>query len=124
MVLSIVVILAAIATGVWWFYFRTEAVTDAITADPTIMVGKIYGNSNITVMYEFVDSFNVKILQVNNQCSYSTWSMKTSTTIDIVGKGVFTLSADKASLTSSSGEVFTQFIGDMSMYCELIGKNV
>lgn len=116
-------VLAAIAAVVaWWFFIRPKDENITSVKDVSFMIGKIYGSSNLTSVYEFLDSTTVKLVQDTSPCSYVTWELKTPTTLEISGKGAFTIQTD--SLKSADGEIYTKLTGDVSSYCDLIGKNV
>jgi hypothetical protein len=120
-IVLVLLLLSALAGGAWWFFIREKDSTTPVK-DTSFMIGNIYGTSNLSTMYEFIDSTTVKYVQSTSPCSLLKWDLKTASTLEIEGKGTFTLQSD--SLKSADGEMYTKLTGDITAYCDLIGKNV
>lgn len=117
----IFLILVSIAVGVWWFFIR-EKDTVVNVEDESFMIGRIYGTSNLSTVYEFLDANTVKHVQDTNPCTLLSWELKTASTLEITGKGVFTIQSD--ALKSADGKQYIRLTGDISAYCALVGENV
>ena len=112
--------LAGISVAIWWFFIREKDATSVKSA--TDMIGKIYGTVSLSAMYEFIDSTTVKHVQMDRPCVTLAWELKTPTTLEISGRGVFTIQSD--SIKSSDGTEYIKLSGSVTSYCNLIGKNV
>jgi hypothetical protein len=121
---DIVLILFAfvgVCFGVWWFFIKDNTENVTPIQDPSFMIGRIYGTSNLSVFFEFLDSTTVKYGEAETPCTILTWELKTKTTLQIAGKGVFTIQSDSL---KSADETYLRLTGDVSIYCDLVGKNV
>lgn len=112
--------LAGISVAIWWFFIREKDATSVKSA--TDMIGNIYGTVSLSAMYEFIDSTTVKHVQMDRPCVTLAWELKTPTTLEISGRGVFTIQSD--SIKSSDGTEYIKLSGSVTSYCNLIGKNV
>jgi hypothetical protein len=125
-VIVILILLFAAAAGGfgwWWFVLRAQSVP-VPDNQSTRLVGKLYGNSNLTSLYEFVDSSSVRVLS-DNGCVYKRWNMTTPELIEIIDVASFRIPSDDSKLTRTvDGEVFVRLVGSVSSYCDLLGKNI
>jgi hypothetical protein len=117
----VLLFLAGISVAIWWFFIREKEAAVSLE-DATGMVGNIYGTVSLSAMYEFIDSTTVKHVQMDRPCVTLAWELKTPTTLEISGKGVFTIQPD--SIKSSDGTEYIKLDGSVTSYCNLIGKNV
>jgi hypothetical protein len=118
----VLLLLAGISVAIWWFFIREKDEATVSLEDATGMVGNIYGTVSLSAMYEFIDSTTVKHVQMDRPCVTLAWELKTPTTLEISGKGVFTIQPD--SIKSSDGTEYIKLDGSVTSYCNLIGKNV
>jgi hypothetical protein len=117
----VLLLLAGIGVAIWWFFIREKEAAVSLE-EATGMVGNIYGTVSLSAMYEFIDSTTVKHVQMDRPCVTLAWELKTPTTLEISGKGVFTIQSD--SIKSADGTEYIKLSGSVTSYCNLIGKNV
>ncbi len=120
MIILIVCLIIAAVVGYWWFYIREQ---DFSSKQAIELVGKLYGDSNLTVLYEFGPSSSVRILNTETlDCVFKKWELKSPDLVEIIDVASFKIT-DKLTRTSD-GTVFELLEGSISRYCDLLGKNV
>jgi hypothetical protein len=123
---DIVLILFAfvgVCFGVWWFFIKDNTENVTPIQDPSFMIGRIYGTSNLSVFFEFLDSTTVKYGEAETPCTILQWQLNPTnkSMIQISDKGIFTIQSDSL---KSADETYLRLTGDVSAYCDLVGKNV
>lgn len=124
-IIILIVLFAAVAGafGWWWFVLRAQSVP-VPDSQSTRLVGKLYGNSNLTALYEFVDSSSVRVIS-DTGCVYKRWNLTTPNLIEIIDVATFRIPSDDSTLTRTiDDEVFVRLVGSVSSYCDLLGKNI
>lgn len=117
----VLLILAGAGFAFWWFLIRKEDEPVATTTPPPTIsyVGRIYGNTNLSKMYYFVDSSTVKVLQTGQACSNAGWKFNPSGTSIQIGSDTLSIQDDN---TLKDTEQFDRMTGDIDAYCKLIGS--
>lgn len=116
----VLLLLAGAGFALWWFLIRKKEEPEVTTPPPptTSYVGRIYGNTDLSKMYYFVDSSTVKVLQTGQACSNVDWKFNTSGTSIQIGSDTLTIQNDN---TLKGTEQFDRMTGDIDAYCKLIG---
>jgi hypothetical protein len=122
-IVLIFVVLICLGVGAWWFFIGDKKETVASVQDPSFMIGRIYGTSNLSVFFEFLDSTTVKYGEAETPCTLLQWQLNPTnkSMIQISDKGIFTIQSDSL---KSADETYLRLTGDVSAYCDLVGKNV
>lgn len=117
----VLLLLAGAGFAIWWFLIRKKE--EAPSPTPTVVgpevayVGRLYGNTDLSKMYSFVNTSSVKVLRTGQACTTVSWKFTDKNTIQI-GSEAFTVQDEN---TLKGTEQFDRLTGDLDAYCNLIG---
>lgn len=117
----VLLLLAGAGFAIWWFLIRKKeeapAPTPTAVRPEVAYVGRLYGNTDLSKMYSFVNTGSVKVLRTGQACTTVDWKFTDSNTIQI-GSEAFTVQDEN---TLKGTEQFDRLTGDLDAYCNLIG---
>jgi hypothetical protein len=124
MILVVVLLLAFVGVGVWWLLMKDKKdtstpVTTTPEPDKTKYVGKIYGNPDLSEMYQVIDRTYVKRVKVGEKCTSLSWSLSDKNIT--FGEKLFKIDGANT-IKDSDGVIYDELTGDIDSYCKLIGE--